>query len=139
MAKPKDNLRDVITRHNRVAVVGGPVTGKSVLTDYAHSVGKTVFHSDDFQFTHQGVPWSEQSERLRDAVIGRDRFVVAGIVADRAVRKGLEVDAIVLSEDSRKGLSKGQRTLKKQIEKRARQIADDKGIPLYIHTQGDEE
>ena len=139
MARPTKRLQGVIQRHQRVAVVGGPVTGKSVLTDYALSTGKKVIHSDDFKFATNNTPWSKQSNIVKDACCATDSFVVAGIVADRAVRKGLEVDCIVLSTDPRQKLKPGQKTLKKQIESRAYKLALDKGIPLYIHTRDDED
>ena len=117
-----DKLEKFLSQHKRVAILGGPVTGKSIVTD--HAGPREVVHSDDFQFTKNGVDWSEQSEILRDYCAGKDDFVVAGIVADRAVRKGLEVDAIIHCDEFMDHLpSNGQKVLKKQIDSRVKKLA----------------
>lgn len=109
----------------RIAIVGGPVTGKSLLTDQV--TDRPVIHSDDIP--HDGISWSEHSERVKQEAEKHESFVVAGVAADRAVRKGLEVDLIVHCTEPRVRYSAGQRTLKRQIDARVQGLKRA-GIPV---------
>ena len=121
---PPMKYQDVLKKYKRVAVIGGPITGKSIVTD--HTTDRPVIHSDDYS----GRPWSEHSTVVKDACSGLDSFVVAGIAADRAVRKGLEVDAVIHCKHQRASYpKKGQAILKKQIDRRARRLAHK--YPVY--------
>lgn len=110
--------QDILKKYKRVAVIGGPITGKSIVTD--NTTDRPVIHSDQYS----GRAWSEHSTAVKDACSGLDTFVVAGIAADRAIRKGLEVDAIIHCKRQRASYpKKGQATLKKQIDRRAKQLS----------------
>ena len=118
-------LDELLTRYKRIAVVGGPVTGKSIITDNVSD--RKVFHSDDLP----GLLWSERSQELMDLAKEHEAFVVAGIAADRAVKKGLDVDCVVHCTQVHADMYKpGQKTLKKQIDKRARELALKLDVPL---------
>ncbi len=118
------DIDEILKTYKRVAVVGGPVTGKSIVTEKV--TDRPVYHSDDYA----GTEWSERSQILKDACEPHESFVVAGIAADRAVRKGLEVDAIIHCKTPRAVYKKGQKTLKKQIDKRVSALKR-KGIPTF--------
>lgn len=118
------NFQDILKRHKRVAVCGGPVTGKSIVTDNCSD--RPVFHSDDLM----ELGWSEGSQKLKELAEDHESFCVAGVAADRAIRKGLEVDAVIHCRTPRKTYSKGQAILKAQIDKRVRALKR-KGIKVY--------
>ena len=119
-------LEDVLKKYKRVAVVGGPVTGKSIVTEQVSD--RPTFHSDDFN--RDALGWSGQSEALKEAAASSETFIVAGCAADRAVRKGLEVDAIIHCTEFQNHLpTDGQATLKRQIDKRTRELA--KNTPTF--------
>ena len=118
---------DLLARYDRIAICGGPVTGKSILTDA--TTDRPVIHSDDML----GMTWSSHSQAVRDKAAQHERFVVAGVAADRAIRKGLEVDCIVHAVRSHADVyTKGQKVLKKQVDKRTRQVSRERDIPLHV-------
>lgn len=120
-------IDDLLKRYNRIAVVGGPVTGKSIITEAV--TDRPVIHSDDLHDSS----WSGKSEDLKKEAEKHDRFVIAGIAADRAVRKGLEVDVLVHCTRPRRAYKTGQRVLKDQIDRRVREL-EATGIPRVEFT-----
>ncbi len=128
MAKPSKKIQEILRTHRRVAVTGGPDTGKSIVTDYV--TDRPVYHSDAFT----DDDWHTKPDALIREAYQNDSpqgYVVAGITADRAVRKGLQVDAIIHCETPRKALNtRGRKTLKTQIDKRVRTL-EENGIPVY--------
>lgn len=83
----------VLAMHRRVAIVGGPGTGKTTLASYVQN--RPVVATDAFQ----GMEW----EAVPPAIIERtsrmgSAFVVEGVTTARALRKGLRVDAVVVLE-----------------------------------------
>ena len=130
MAKPSKRIQDILRTHKRVAVTGGPDTGKSIVTDWVDD--RPVYHSDDYT----NDDWSTKPDALIKDAYQHDSpqgYVVAGITADRAVRKGLQVDAIIHCEttlNDKPGKAKGRNALKKQIDKRVRTLQEN-GIPVY--------
>lgn len=100
---------DVLAKHARVAIVGGPKTGKSNLANMV--TDRPVIHTDDYR----NMPW----EAVPHAVIGAasgDRFVVEGVQAARALRKGLQVDAVVRLDKPHVPLSRGQSSMTLAVE-----------------------
>lgn len=128
MTEPSDKIKRVLRDHKRIAVTGGPDTGKSIVTDYV--TDRPVYHSDDYTDEN----WHTKPETLIREAYSADSpsgYVVAGVTADRAVRKGLQVDAIIHCDDTKVHSDKrGRHTLKKQIDKRVRTLMED-GIPVY--------
>jgi len=121
-------IDEILRRYPRVAVTGGPVTGKSIVTDAV--TDRPVIHSDNIAHGDTHTAWSRHSADVKHEAEQHQRFVVAGIAADRAVRKGLEVDAIIHARRPRDRYTRGQRTLKKQIDKRVREL-EARGIPVF--------
>ena len=95
----------------RVAVVGGPRTGK---TTYAYNQTlRPIYHTDEAMH----LPWEEQPlvwiERLKDM----PQFVIEGVQVARCLRKGLEVDSVVLLDEPYEPLTPRQEGLRKGVLK----------------------
>jgi dephospho-CoA kinase len=93
----------------RVAIVGGPRTGKTTLS--GRVTDREVLHTDTFR----ELPQDQQSSAVIAALAGRDRFVVEGVLAARALRKGLEVDVVIYCETERAEVSNRQRGMAKAV------------------------
>jgi len=105
---------NLLEKYDRVALTGVVNSGKSLLLDYADIGGRKVVHTDDLRET----PFEEKPARIKDELEGEDKFILAGMQVPRALRKGLEVDAVVWLNLPRKrltarqaGFSKGARTV----------------------------
>ena len=107
----------------RVAIGGGPDTGKTRMAQRFND--RPVVHG--YEFEPQG--WDPQPQLLIEACRGLDRFVVEGLHVARALRKGLEVDAIVWLQwaqvpdrtDRQRSTAKGCRTIfDRYLEQRPR-------------------
>lgn len=87
----------VLAMHRRVAIVGGPGTGKTTLASFVHN--RPVLGTDEFK----GLAWEEVPAAVieRAAGIG-PAFVVEGVMTARALRKGLIVDAVVVLDTQRR-------------------------------------
>lgn len=100
----------VATAHDRIAIVGGPRSGKTTLSNTIRD--RPVYHGDDY--AHLG--WSEASEYL--AVVVNEApgpLVVEGVSVPRALRKGMRVDAVVVLEGSHVELTPGQASMAKGV------------------------
>jgi hypothetical protein len=105
MVTPEE-LAAILKQHKRVAIVGGPRTGKSTL---ANSVkGVPVVRTDDSKH----LPWAEQPHAIIERT-PEGPVVVEGVQTARALRKGLSVDAIVVLETPHTPLTPGQKTMAK--------------------------
>jgi hypothetical protein len=119
-------LRQVLAQHKRVAIVGGPRTGKT--TASLRVTDRPVIHTDG----SMSKPWEDQPELIKQAVGDRERFVVEGVQTGRALRKGLEVDAVVIADQPKQPLTKGQRAMAKGCEKILNDyLASAPGVPVY--------
>lgn len=87
----------VLAMHRRVAIVGGPGTGKTTLA--AHTHNRPVLGTDDYQ----KMDWAEIPAALiqRTSELG-PAFVVEGVQVARALRKGMTVDAVVVLDTQRR-------------------------------------
>lgn len=84
---------DLLKKYRRIAIVGGPKTGKT--THYAAMVtDRPVVHTDDWLH----LPYEVVPDFVMAKVRPLDSFVVEGAAQmARALRKGLEVDAVFLT------------------------------------------
>ncbi len=100
-----DWLAELLSKHSRVAIAGGPRTGKTTLS--ARITDRPVSHTDDFM----KEPW----ERVPHLVIAMLRdlpaFVVEGVQVPRTLRKGLEVDAVIWLDSPVTDQTSKQRTM----------------------------
>jgi uncharacterized protein len=99
-------LRRLLTEHARIAIAGGPRTGKTTLSESV--TDRTVVHTDDYSERE----WSEQPQAIIEACAA-DRFVVEGVQVSRALRRGLEVDAVIYLDDPQVEQTKRQQAMSK--------------------------
>ena len=97
----------LLSRHNRIAIVGGPQTGKTTL---ASKVTDRPVHFND-QGRH--LEWADQPDFWMRRTQGQKKFIIEGVHAIRAVRKGLPVDAIIHLTQPFKELTPGQASMHK--------------------------
>ncbi len=107
--EPSKALRKLMAKHRRIAIVGGPKSGKTAVAMFVND--RKVVHTDDFKDTHG---WSEASEYIVNTLNeSEEPFVVEGVRVAHALRKGLEVDAVLVLVCARQPLSEGQRRMEK--------------------------
>ena len=99
----------VLGSYARVAIVGGPRTGKTTLS--LEVTDRPVFHTDDTK----GLPWSDQPAIWLERVGTEPRFLIEGVQVARCLRKGLQVDAIVYLSVPYRALTPGQEALHKGV------------------------
>ena len=94
-----------------VVICGGPKTGK---THLCRNLGRQVIHTDEYMpsFTWVEGPWA-----LISWVRGKDRWVMEGVQSARALRKGLEADAVIFLDGSVQELQPRQEGLRKSVDK----------------------
>ncbi len=98
--------------YNRIAVVGGPKAGKTTLSLTVKD--RYVLHTDDFI----DVNWDKVPQKIIDDLAQHDKFLVEGVQAARALRKGLQVDVIVtmnLPPNEEMFLQDGQQRMGKAV------------------------
>lgn len=105
-----ERFQQILRDHKRVAIVGGPRTGKSTLSALAD---RPVVHTDDTM----DLPWEDQPSCVIQLLRHMDTFVVEGVQASRAIRKGLEVDAVVELTEPFETLNQGQASMHKSHQK----------------------
>ena len=84
-------LKKLLAKHNRVAVVGRPGIGKTACLRYVGKLDRLLVQTDDMI---RGSTWEQQRDKVLAACKG-DRWVCEGITAARALRHGLEADAVL--------------------------------------------
>lgn len=92
-APSSDWFEAVLASHKRIAIAGGPRTGKTTLSQRV--TDRPVFHGDD----HIALGWSESSLAMaRDVESRPGPLVVEGVQVPRALRKGMTVDVVIWLE-----------------------------------------
>jgi hypothetical protein len=83
----------------RVAIAGGPRSGKTTLTDEIarERPGDPVIHTDDYMH----LDWSEVSAAIVEDCSRLDRFILEGVRVPHALRKGLEADVVIWLGEAR--------------------------------------
>jgi hypothetical protein len=82
-------LTEALDQHARIAITGGPWTGKTTLVEGVND--REIVHTDVFK----DEPWDAQPDLIIAACAPHARFVVEGCQVPRALRKGLEVDVVI--------------------------------------------
>jgi len=101
---------DVLARYARVAIVGGPGTGKSTLASYVDD--RPVLGTDGYT----DVPWAMIPRAVINAVseLG-PRWCIEGCQVARCLRKGLRPDVVVVLRTPRRPLTDAQATFGKGV------------------------
>jgi predicted GTPase len=103
-------MQVLIGRYDRVAIVGGPRTGKSTLANAVRD--RPVIPTDSYM----DLPWEDVPAKVIEAAgAAGGRFVVEGVQAARALRKGLEVDAVIVMTQPKTALTSGQAAMGKGV------------------------
>ena len=101
----RSELATVLAKHAKIAVAGGPRTGKTTLV--RHVFDRPVFSTDDTM----SQPWEDQPQIAIERVQDREKFVLEGVQVGRALRKGLKVDAVIVMEQPMVELSPHQASM----------------------------
>lgn len=117
----------VLGRHQRIAIVGGPRVGKTTLAKRVSD--RKVVSTDDFA----RQPWSSVPALIQDAVALASSFVVEGVQAARFLRKGGQVDAVIRLDRPKVPRTKGQETMAKSVNRIFEQWSRvNKSTPVYV-------
>lgn len=127
---PPPWFADVLRCYPRVAVAGGPRTGKTTLVSAV--ADRPILHTDDLM----SFPWEQVPHLViqRATKAGRS-FVVEGVQVPRALRKGLAVDAVVWLGAPRTDLTPGQHVMSRAVhtvfEDWRANIPAARGVPVF--------
>ena len=108
---------EILAQHKRVAIVGGPGTGKTTLAEQVKD--REVFHTDE---TMSGT-WESQPFTWLTRTLDVERFVIEGVRTARYLRKAAElgqacpVDAAIFLEMPMKTLNRQQIGMLKMVAK----------------------
>lgn len=86
-------LANVLGEFNRVAICGGPHTGKTTLSGLIKD--RPVFHTDDLK----SLPWADVPDALIERVQHLERFAIEGVQVPRALRRGMVIDAVIFLDE----------------------------------------
>ena len=90
IAKRRAVVEDALSRYARIAITGGPRVGKTWLAN-TYGLDREVVHTD----TWQGDEWDKQPALIIVACEPLPRFLLEGVQVPRALRKGLQIDALL--------------------------------------------
>lgn len=116
-------------QHRRIAIAGGPNTGKSTLANIA--TRHEVIHTDDFMH----LEWTDVPWVLLGRIFKREDFIIEGVQVGRVLRKAQElriipVTACVILDTPYIELSQGQERMAKGCKKIISELTFD-GIEAY--------
>ncbi len=124
----EDWFKNVLAKYQRIAICGGPRTGKTTLSRLAHSKKHSVLHGDNFMT----LDWSKASATLAaqaNEIAGP--VVIEGVAVPRALRKGMRVDCVVWLDEPLTKLNAGQEAMRKGcVTVLADWYKDHKHVPM---------
>jgi KaiC/GvpD/RAD55 family RecA-like ATPase len=101
-----DWFSQVLNTYARVAITGGPLTGKTTLSNRV--TDRPVIHTDDFIV----LGWSRDSQHVMEfANETPGPLIVEGVAVPRALRKGMNVDAVIWLDKRMGEYQRGQATM----------------------------
>ncbi len=99
-----DWFDDALAKYPRLAVTGGPRTGKTTLCE--RIADRPVIHTDDLI----AKGWSEASQAAAELFNATSGAVaIEGVAVPRALRKGMRVDAVIWLDRHLVELTRGQK------------------------------
>jgi hypothetical protein len=122
----------------RIVIAGGPGAGKSTLgRELAKEYGLTLRSTDELL----ELPWSAQSERVADWLLGGGSYVIEGVRAVAGLRKAiarvtpaLAIDRVIFLHSSKRPLGDQARRMSRQISgewlESVRRALQQRGIPV---------
>jgi hypothetical protein len=102
-------FRSALARYPRIAIAGGPRTGKSSLASAVSD--RPVLHTDSLMQEN----WEDVPLIVQKRLEGQASFVVEGVQVPRSLRKGLVVDAVVWMSRPKVPLTVGQGVMTKAV------------------------
>lgn len=112
----KSWFADVLKKYNRIAIVGGPRAGKTTL---ARLADRQVIHTDDYRTrSWEAVPHAVIADiRDLEADYGQrgNRWIIEGVQVARALRKGLDVDVVLVLNEPLEDLTTRQDGMRKGV------------------------
>lgn len=113
-------LSTLLARYRRIAITGGPGTGKTTLT----SSHKPTIHTDDV-----GGTWASIGPKVAQRLKRKPRYVVEGVHVVEALAAGLAPDVLVVLVDPFIKYSPQQAGLARSINRRVRAYQGHKVTP----------
>lgn len=107
---PRERILEIAAQlpaYNRIAVAGGPLTGKSLISD---TITDRLHIATDF---YRYMPWDEQASAISLALKGLDRFLLTGVRTAGVLMHGLQVDCVVWLDVPLQPLTKEQETMRR--------------------------
>jgi len=121
------SVEDALLRFPRVAITGAPRCGKTWLAEAVGGDRETI-HTD----TWQGVEWGKQPELIIAACAPLRRFLLEGVQVPRALRKGLQVDALIWLDTPAAEQTREQKAMGKAIATVLNGIRSQLEIPIIF-------
>lgn len=131
MTPLETQFSEIAQRYPRIAITGGPRCGKTTLANFAKQSlsDRPVLLCEDFRaFDIATIP-----EAMIGATNGKSRFIIESVHLARALRKGMQVDAVIYLHKPRVPRIKGQITMAKGVHTVFKQWRDaNRGVPVFV-------
>jgi hypothetical protein len=103
----------LLSQHRKVAIAGGPKTGKSTLVIdhralHGDGLRRPLFCTDDIE-----AKWEDVPAIALEKLANYQAWVIEGVQVGRCLRKGLRPDAVIYLKKAHIPLSKGQKAMEK--------------------------
>lgn len=95
---------------DRVAITGQSASGKTTLA--MNMVDRPMFHTDDYR----DMPWGNQPVELIKAIGDLDKFVIEGVTVPRLLKRGLQIDLLIILTKPNYVLTKNEEKLWKNMQ-----------------------